>query len=221
MPSTIKSCRSYPDCPRSVRTKPSALATRSSTMAPAGTGIIMKPPACSPRAQARVRSRRPSAAASTPNIRGTAAGCVAQRRTPPSTRSSKDRPHATPNCGCAPAGAKASSRSYRCMTPSNARCQPASRPSCVARLGCEAVQLEVPMRVDLKFGHSWGDARHTWARFDGRRRGIRRPSCGGSGGIHQRHCGSTPKRSRRSLQLSSPRRLHPMPTKQPKFPSLT
>ena len=32
----------------------------------------------------------------------------------------------------------------------------------VARLGCEAVQLEVPMRVDLKFGRSWGDAKHTW-----------------------------------------------------------
>ena len=29
----------------------------------------------------------------------------------------------------------------------------------VARLGCEAVQLEVPMRVDLKFGRSWGDAK--------------------------------------------------------------
>ena len=28
----------------------------------------------------------------------------------------------------------------------------------IARLGCEAVQLEVPMRVDLKFGKSWGDA---------------------------------------------------------------
>ena len=32
----------------------------------------------------------------------------------------------------------------------------------VARLGCEAVRLEVPMRVDLKFGRSWGDAKHTW-----------------------------------------------------------
>ena len=32
----------------------------------------------------------------------------------------------------------------------------------IARLGCEAVQLEVPMRVDLKFGKSWGDATHTW-----------------------------------------------------------
>jgi DNA polymerase I-like protein with 3'-5' exonuclease and polymerase domains len=33
----------------------------------------------------------------------------------------------------------------------------------VARLGCEAVQLDVPMRVDLKYGRSWGDAKHTWA----------------------------------------------------------
>ena len=33
----------------------------------------------------------------------------------------------------------------------------------VARLGCEAVQLDVPMRVDLKFGRTWGDATHSWA----------------------------------------------------------
>jgi DNA polymerase I-like protein with 3'-5' exonuclease and polymerase domains len=32
----------------------------------------------------------------------------------------------------------------------------------VARLGCEAVALDVPMRVDLKFGRNWGDAKHTW-----------------------------------------------------------
>jgi AAA domain len=32
----------------------------------------------------------------------------------------------------------------------------------VARLACDAVKLEVPMRADLKFGRSWGDAKHTW-----------------------------------------------------------
>jgi DNA polymerase-1 len=32
----------------------------------------------------------------------------------------------------------------------------------VAQLGREAVTLEVPMQVDLKFGRSWGDAKHTW-----------------------------------------------------------
>jgi hypothetical protein len=32
----------------------------------------------------------------------------------------------------------------------------------VAQLGREAVTLEVPMQVDLKFGWSWGDAKHTW-----------------------------------------------------------
>jgi DNA polymerase I-like protein with 3'-5' exonuclease and polymerase domains len=32
----------------------------------------------------------------------------------------------------------------------------------IARLGCEAVSLEVPMQVDLKFGRSWGDAKHAW-----------------------------------------------------------
>jgi DNA polymerase I-like protein with 3'-5' exonuclease and polymerase domains len=32
----------------------------------------------------------------------------------------------------------------------------------VAQLGCEAVALEVPIRVDLKFGRNWADAKHTW-----------------------------------------------------------
>ncbi|HEX2337257.1 MAG TPA: DNA polymerase, partial [Hyphomicrobiaceae bacterium] len=32
----------------------------------------------------------------------------------------------------------------------------------VAQLCVEAVQLKVPMRVDLKFGRTWGDAKHTW-----------------------------------------------------------
>jgi DNA polymerase I-like protein with 3'-5' exonuclease and polymerase domains len=32
----------------------------------------------------------------------------------------------------------------------------------VALLGCEAVELEVPIRVDLKYGRNWGDAKHTW-----------------------------------------------------------
>ena len=32
----------------------------------------------------------------------------------------------------------------------------------IARLGCEAVSLEVPMKVDLKFGRNWGDAEHAW-----------------------------------------------------------
>jgi DNA polymerase-1 len=32
----------------------------------------------------------------------------------------------------------------------------------VARLGEEAVSLEVPMKVELKFGRSWGDATHSW-----------------------------------------------------------
>jgi hypothetical protein len=32
----------------------------------------------------------------------------------------------------------------------------------VAQLGREAVTLEVPMQVDLKFGRSWGDAKYSW-----------------------------------------------------------
>jgi DNA polymerase I-like protein with 3'-5' exonuclease and polymerase domains len=36
----------------------------------------------------------------------------------------------------------------------------------VARLGCAAVQLDVPMRVDLKFGRTWGDAKHSWAELE-------------------------------------------------------
>jgi DNA polymerase I-like protein with 3'-5' exonuclease and polymerase domains len=37
----------------------------------------------------------------------------------------------------------------------------------VARLGCEAVQLDVPMGVDVKFGHTWGDAKHSWEELRG------------------------------------------------------
>jgi DNA polymerase I-like protein with 3'-5' exonuclease and polymerase domains len=37
----------------------------------------------------------------------------------------------------------------------------------VAQLGCEAVKLEVPMLVDLKFGRTWGDAVHTWEELNG------------------------------------------------------
>lgn len=32
----------------------------------------------------------------------------------------------------------------------------------VARLCCEVINLVVPMRCDLKYGHTWGDAKHTW-----------------------------------------------------------
>ena len=32
----------------------------------------------------------------------------------------------------------------------------------VARLGEEVVKLEVPMKVDVKYGRTWGDAKHTW-----------------------------------------------------------
>src|SRR6185369_10474890 len=32
----------------------------------------------------------------------------------------------------------------------------------IAKLGEEAVQLEVPMKIDIGFGRSWGDATHTW-----------------------------------------------------------
>jgi hypothetical protein len=32
----------------------------------------------------------------------------------------------------------------------------------VAQLAWEAVKLEVPMRADIKFGRSWGDATHAW-----------------------------------------------------------
>jgi DNA polymerase I-like protein with 3'-5' exonuclease and polymerase domains len=37
----------------------------------------------------------------------------------------------------------------------------------VARLGEEAVQLAAPMRVDLKFGRSWGSAKHRWEELTG------------------------------------------------------
>jgi DNA polymerase I-like protein with 3'-5' exonuclease and polymerase domains len=37
----------------------------------------------------------------------------------------------------------------------------------VAQLGCDCVSAEVPMRVDLKFGRSWGDATHSWEELTG------------------------------------------------------
>jgi DNA polymerase I-like protein with 3'-5' exonuclease and polymerase domains len=37
----------------------------------------------------------------------------------------------------------------------------------VAQLGREAVTLQVPVQVDLKFGRSWGDAKHTWEKLTG------------------------------------------------------
>src|SRR5262249_13384394 len=33
----------------------------------------------------------------------------------------------------------------------------------VARLGEEVIKLEVPMKVDVKYGRTWGDAIHAWA----------------------------------------------------------
>ena len=36
----------------------------------------------------------------------------------------------------------------------------------VAQLACGAVKLEVPMRADIKFGRSWGDATHKWDALD-------------------------------------------------------
>ena len=36
----------------------------------------------------------------------------------------------------------------------------------VAQLGCEAVSLKVPMLVDVKYGRTWGDAKHSWDERD-------------------------------------------------------
>src|SRR5262249_44176607 len=32
----------------------------------------------------------------------------------------------------------------------------------VARLGVDIIKLDVPMKVDIAYGHTWGDAKHTW-----------------------------------------------------------
>jgi DNA polymerase I-like protein with 3'-5' exonuclease and polymerase domains len=37
----------------------------------------------------------------------------------------------------------------------------------VARLGEEVIKLEVPMKVDIKYGRTWGDAKHTWEALHG------------------------------------------------------
>ena len=39
----------------------------------------------------------------------------------------------------------------------------------VAQLGREAVKLEVPIEIDLKYGHNWGDATHAWHELNGAR----------------------------------------------------
>jgi DNA polymerase I-like protein with 3'-5' exonuclease and polymerase domains len=54
----------------------------------------------------------------------------------------------------------------------------------VARLGCEAVQLDVPMRVDLKFGRSWGDAKHTWAELHQSEEKVKTPELGIGSGLN-------------------------------------
>jgi DNA polymerase I-like protein with 3'-5' exonuclease and polymerase domains len=46
----------------------------------------------------------------------------------------------------------------------------------VARLCVDAVKLKVPMKVDLKFGRNWGDARHSWDELHGRGEEIS-PAC--------------------------------------------
>ena len=43
----------------------------------------------------------------------------------------------------------------------------------IARLACEAVELKVPMRADIKFGAHWGDARHSWQELQELRGGGR------------------------------------------------
>jgi DNA polymerase I-like protein with 3'-5' exonuclease and polymerase domains len=36
----------------------------------------------------------------------------------------------------------------------------------IAQLGCEAVSLNVPMRIDVSFGRNWGAAKHTWVELE-------------------------------------------------------
>ena len=75
----------------------------------------------------------------------------------------------------------------------------------VAQLGREAVKLEVPMQVELKFGRSWGDAKHTWeelhrdraGRNQGRASSTARWRSGGS-----QYQGIPEFRSRRAPQRS-------------------
>ena len=67
----------------------------------------------------------------------------------------------------------------------------------VARLGEEAVKLDVPMRVDLKYGRSWGDASHSWNELNGAtpRSGLRPLGYFDPGGIIPRSRSGLPPRS--------------------------
>src|SRR5262249_23740597 len=40
-------------------------------------------------------------------------------------------------------------------------------PEMVARLGVGIIKLDVPMKVDVNYGRTWGDAKHTWAELTG------------------------------------------------------
>ena len=149
-------------CRGSARTRPWSVATRCSTTAPAGIGTVAKRPTSMPRAPGRARyeeavrrrldpehpwfyqtlQRHGTYTALNAQIQGAAA------------RHTKLWMRACWREGIVPL----------LQMHDALECSVTSREQgeLIARLGCEAVQLEVPMKVDLKFGKSWGDATHTW-----------------------------------------------------------
>ena len=73
----------------------------------------------------------------------------------------------TPSCGCCACSREGIVPMLQMHDALECSVSTAEQGEMVARLGCEAVSLEVPMRVDLKFGRTWGDAKHSWEELTG------------------------------------------------------
>ena len=153
--------------PTSASKRPNGSATPSSTTARAGTGIIGKRRQSSQGRRPVLARGSASAAAATPSILGigrwlrraethTALNALIQGS---AARHTKLWMRACWREGIVPL----------LQMHDALECSVATREQAelVAQLGCEAVTLEVPMQVDLKFGRTWGDAKHTWEELTG------------------------------------------------------
>ena len=165
-----RGCRSYSSLPSAAKApQPTAGLHSNSTMARAGIGTAGKHRILlGLRAQGPARTKRRSAAFATPDhpwyrrsLRRAEHPQGDERPDPGRRRAA----HQTLDAGLL-------ARRHRAAAADARRARllggvAASRASWSRSWACEAVKLEVPMRVDLKFGRSWGDAKHTWEELTG------------------------------------------------------
>src|SRR5262249_51147794 len=113
---------------RDVEEEPCGSATPCSTTMRVGTGISGRPLASTPkeRVPGLAHTKRPCGVGTTPNTLGLRPRFAAPT---PAPRSFKAQPRDIRNSGCAPSGAKASSRICRCTTDLDCQSQPANRAS--------------------------------------------------------------------------------------------